>query len=428
MKLLITGLLTSSLLVSSLSTSVAMTTSVEPSVVDLVELTDAPLAYSHTLSSGTCGDNAFWSFDGNSGTLTISGSGAMTDYPNYAPPWAPYRSEIKTVVVESGITTIGWSAFHSCKVLTSVHLPETLRSLEYGAFAFCTSLKSIHLPSSLQVIGIGAFVSCTSLTSLIVPIATTTIKDSAFVDCTALGTLTFPSSLKSIESSAFRRCNALSTVYHQGSSRSGMSIKSSNNGTLTGAKWIYNSYTASVAPALPEPVAPPSFPDWAMTYVDFVGGHIMPDLSTSNYDDKATRGLIAQCLYNMYGNGNSGLSHPFTDEGYHSSALGWCHQNGIMSGTGDNYFGTHDPITREQVTLIFLKLAQHLGYDTTGETDSVLDGYEDTAQISSWASHGMAWAVGQKLMTGNENKLNPQGQISRVETSVMLYHFAQLSS
>lgn len=35
---------------------------------------------------GSCGHFLTWSYDTTTATMTISGTGAMTDYPNYAPP------------------------------------------------------------------------------------------------------------------------------------------------------------------------------------------------------------------------------------------------------------------------------------------------------------------------------------------------------
>lgn len=67
-------------------------------------------------TSETCGPSAYWSFDSGTGTLTISGSGAMSDYvfewgESDPRPWSAYLSEIKTVVIGDSITKIGKEAF-----------------------------------------------------------------------------------------------------------------------------------------------------------------------------------------------------------------------------------------------------------------------------------------------------------------------------
>ena len=59
------------------------------------------------VESGTCGENLTWKIE--DGVLTISGTGAMTGYPPSQSPWA--AAKIKSVVIESGVTSIGNNAF-----------------------------------------------------------------------------------------------------------------------------------------------------------------------------------------------------------------------------------------------------------------------------------------------------------------------------
>lgn len=55
-------------------------------------------------TSGTCGDKATWTYDENTKTLTISGTGAMSDYTiNSGSPWNNIN-DIQTVVIGEGIT------------------------------------------------------------------------------------------------------------------------------------------------------------------------------------------------------------------------------------------------------------------------------------------------------------------------------------
>ena len=60
---------------------------------------------------GTCGENLTWTLTYD-GVLTISGTGEMTDYPNFADvPWNAYREKILSVVMEPGVTSVGGYAF-----------------------------------------------------------------------------------------------------------------------------------------------------------------------------------------------------------------------------------------------------------------------------------------------------------------------------
>ncbi len=93
-----------------------------------------------TADSGTCGENLEWSFDGT-GTLTITGTGEMADYSLDNPcPWSGYRSEITTVVLGDGVTSIGNEAFQECTSLTGIHFPDNLTRIGHHAFYYCTNM------------------------------------------------------------------------------------------------------------------------------------------------------------------------------------------------------------------------------------------------------------------------------------------------
>lgn len=79
-----------------------------------------PLAV-HADDSGTCGDNVSYVYEEATGTLTISGTGAMTNCP-----WKSYMGNIKKVVLNDGVTSIGNGAFGKCSGLTSIVMLDSL--------------------------------------------------------------------------------------------------------------------------------------------------------------------------------------------------------------------------------------------------------------------------------------------------------------
>ena len=110
-------------------------------------------------NSGTCGANLTWTFVESTGTLTISGTGAMYDYSSsssYRAPWYNNRGQVLALVIEDGVTSIGDYAFQSCTKLTSVVIPNSVIYIGYRAFYYCTGVPSIMIPKSVKSIGTGA--------------------------------------------------------------------------------------------------------------------------------------------------------------------------------------------------------------------------------------------------------------------------------
>lgn len=136
--------------------------------------------------SGTCGENITWTLD-NEGTLTISGEGHMViDYGVDGTPWYSVMDDIKTVIIEDGITSIGYGAFQDCRNLTAVTIPGSVTSIIDFAFQGCTSLTAVTIPDGVTKIGESAFYGCSSLTSITIPESVTEIGDYAFQKCDSL--------------------------------------------------------------------------------------------------------------------------------------------------------------------------------------------------------------------------------------------------
>ncbi len=185
-----------------------------------------------------CGENATWELDDN-GTLTISGTGDMYDFGSgHIGPWKAYRNDIKKVVIEDGITSIGSGAFYGCeniasvtipsgvtkigedafngdKKLTEINIPASVTTIDKYAFYNCTALKKVNFAkdSKLAAIGDTAFASCESLTEIAIPEGVTTIGSKAFGYCTALTSVTIPSTVTQINDNAFFCCKNCKDVH-----------------------------------------------------------------------------------------------------------------------------------------------------------------------------------------------------------------------
>ena len=147
------------------------------------------------------------------GTLTISGTGAMKNYDYNDNPSPVYNnSNVKKVVIEDGVTSIGNSAFNECISLTSITIPDSVTSIGTYAFSGCRSLTSITIPDSVTSIGAYAFQSCSNLTSITIPDSVTSIGASAFNSCSGLTSITIPDSVTSIGNFAFSYCISLTSI------------------------------------------------------------------------------------------------------------------------------------------------------------------------------------------------------------------------
>lgn len=118
--------------------------------------------------TGELGTNLTWTFDTETGTLTISGTGNMKNftYTTNGLTWAYLSKNIKKVVIQDGVTSIGDMAFCGYSNLESVSIPDGLTSIGSYAFGYCTSLESVVLPESVKYIGYNGFCSCSSLEAI----------------------------------------------------------------------------------------------------------------------------------------------------------------------------------------------------------------------------------------------------------------------
>ena len=132
-----------------------------------------------------------------------------------------YNSYSGSVVIPKEVTYnnktlkvafIGGGAFYSCSSLTSVTIPNTVRSIGRSAFGGCSGLTSLDIPNSVTIIGEYVFDNCSSLTSITIPNGVTSIKNFAFWGCKSLKSVTIPNSVTSIGYCAFYSCNSLTSI------------------------------------------------------------------------------------------------------------------------------------------------------------------------------------------------------------------------
>ena len=109
---------------------------------------------------GYCGESIMWDY--TDGVLTLTGVGAMDDFPE-GTPWEEYKNEIKKVVLSGGITYVGAYSFRDYDKLTEVEFGKDVYEIGEKAFFSCDGLTVIHLPAAFKVFGPSSFMGCSKL-------------------------------------------------------------------------------------------------------------------------------------------------------------------------------------------------------------------------------------------------------------------------
>ena len=119
-------------------------------------------------------------------------------------------------VIPSSVTSIGIYAFHSCRKLTSVTIPDGVTSIAQSVFCYSDQLTVVSVPGSVERIGDWAFSGCRGLDTVKISNGVTSIGTGMFCGCFKLTSMTMPSSVKSIKKYAFSSCRELMSLTMQG--------------------------------------------------------------------------------------------------------------------------------------------------------------------------------------------------------------------
>ena len=229
-----------------------------------------------TCGDGTEGNTVGYTFDTETGLLTVSGKGKMADYEysngatskyenKNAILWKyndlndryedDYHRSVKNIIVTSkvthigsfsfsnhasdfcdsyniykrsysqgfpnlisvtlgsGVESIGRGAFFMDSALTTIAIPSSCKTIDDEAFRNCTSLETVKLGSGITTLGEYVFGSDTNLKTINFPYNLTTIEKGCFEDCTSLtGDIKLQSKVVTIGENAFNNCKAINSI------------------------------------------------------------------------------------------------------------------------------------------------------------------------------------------------------------------------
>lgn len=162
------------------------------------------IAMMANIVTGQCGDNLNWSYDTQTKALSIIGYGDMWDYWQDNIPWGTVSTEITSISLPNGLTSIGAYAFYDCREITEIQIPQSVTKMGQSVFYNCDALISIDIPASVTTIPYGAFMNCLNLRTINIPEGVQEIGDYVFASCQNLLSITLPSTITNIGSDALR--------------------------------------------------------------------------------------------------------------------------------------------------------------------------------------------------------------------------------
>ena len=175
--------------------------------------------------------------------------------------------------------------------------------------------------------------------------------------------------------------------------------------------------------------------DWFYNgaYYNYFAG-TMTGTDPTHFSPYATlvRAQFATILYRLNGEPKVEYETKFPDvpDGqFYSKAVIWAAEAEVVTGyTDSGYFGTNDPITREQMVTMMYRYADHMGYESEESAD--ISKFTDADKVTEFAEAAMKWAVGNGIIEGKENtdgsyRLDPQDSTSRAECAIIIQRFME---
>ena len=167
-----------------------------------------------------CGDNVYGILY-DTGKLVIQGTGDMSDCKKNESPFREYASNIYSVEISSGVTSIGAYSFYNISGnyrdetgIRSVRIGKDVKTIYPSAFAYCNNLYTIDIPGNVQTIGYDAFYA-SGLTSCTLHPGTRKIGQRAFA-YTKIKTIIIPEGVQGIFEDAFWKTDLTHVTINKG--------------------------------------------------------------------------------------------------------------------------------------------------------------------------------------------------------------------
>lgn len=145
-----------------------------------------------------------------------------------------------------------------------------------------------------------------------------------------------------------------------------------------------------------------------------------------------TRAQLAKVLYTMAGKPDvssySDALDKFTDKGtvpgWATDAMKWAVGTGIVTGTAPTTLAPNKDVIRQQVAVMLYRYAKHAKMNLT-YNETALETFSDKAEVRSYATEAMKWAVTKGFISGSGNKLNPNGTANRAQAAKIIMNYSK---
>lgn len=196
----------------------------------------------------------------------------------------------------------------------------------------------------------------------------------------------------------------------------------------------FDDYSGEADPGTPVDI---TFSDivghWAEDAIHYVvDGGLFNGATDTTFEPETnmTRGMFVTVLGRMAEAEGSGAeaAAQFADvdaDEYYAPYVAWAAENNIVTGTEVDEFEPNTPISREQMAAILYRYTQFQQIETPVDSDAI-NAFADHANVSSYATDAMNWAVGSSLINGTDNNmLDPQGNATRAQVATILMRFCE---
>lgn len=171
--------------------------------------------------------------------------------------------------------------------------------------------------------------------------------------------------------------------------------------------------------------------EWYHEDVDYV---VLENLMNGVADNKfsphnpTTRAMIVTILYRLENEPNVNNRIIFADvedDKWYTDAIAWANEKNIVLGYGNDNFGPHDNITREQMVTILYRYAKYKKYNVKNIDETVILAFKDVDKVSEWAYEAMKWACSNEIIKGIDDKIKPQNSTERCQIAAILHRFCE---